>query len=84
MFAMTSVFFLTKQILCPASFCSPRPNLPVTPGIPLFPQSVNTNIRLVMFFAATDEEALYRQQRKDLELAVAQIMNFLLQKSGLN
>jgi len=37
-----------------------------------------------MFFAATDEEALYSQQRKDLELAVAQIMNFLLQKSGLN
>ena len=49
-----------------------------------FPQSVNTNIRLVMFFAAKDEEALYSQQRQDLELAVAQIMNFLLQKLGLN
>ena len=28
-FAMTSVFSVS---LCPASFCTPRPNLPVTPG----------------------------------------------------
>ena len=31
---MTSAFSLKKYIsLCPASFCSPRPNLSVTPGI---------------------------------------------------
>ena len=30
-FAMTSVF-LGRTLFCPASFCTPRPNLPVTPG----------------------------------------------------
>ena len=37
-----------------------------------------TNIRLIMFFAAKDEEALYSQQKQDRELTVAQIMNSLL------
>ena len=33
-FAMTSEFSWQNSIsLCPASFCTPRPNLPVTPGI---------------------------------------------------
>ena len=45
---------------------------------------VNTEIRLIMFFAAEDGEVLYSQQRQDLELTVAQIMNSLLQYSGLN
>ena len=31
-----------------------------------------------MFFAAKDVEALYSQQKQDHELALAQIMNFLL------
>ena len=30
-----------------------------------------------MFFAAKDKEALYSQQKQDLELTVAQIMNAL-------
>ena len=35
---MTSVFSWQNSIsLCPASFCTPQPNLPVTPGIPRFP-----------------------------------------------
>ena len=34
---------------------------------------------LIMFFAAKDEEVLYHQQKRDLELTVAQIMNSLLQ-----
>ena len=42
---------------------------------------VNTKIRLIIFFAAKDGEALYSQQKKDQELTVAQIMNFLLPKS---
>ena len=42
---------------------------------------VNTEIRLIIFFAAKDGEALYSQQKQDQELAVAQIMNFLLQNS---
>ena len=45
---------------------------------------VNAKIRLIMFFAAQDGEALYSQQKQDLELTVAQIMNSLLQNSDLN
>ena len=41
-------------------------------------QMVNTKIRLTIFFAAKDGEALYSQQKQDLELIVAQIMNSLL------
>ena len=37
-----------------------------------------------MFFAAEDEEALYSQQKQDLELTMAQIMNSSLQNLGLN
>ena len=47
-------------------------------------QMVNTEIRLIIFFAAKDEEALYSQQNQDWELTVAQIMNSLLQDSDLN
>ena len=32
---------------------------------------VNTEIRLIIFFAAKDGEALYSQQKQDWELAVA-------------
>ena len=39
---------------------------------------VNTKIRLIIFFAAKDGEALYSQQKQDRELSVAQIMNSLL------
>ena len=45
---------------------------------------VNTEIRLIIFFAAEDGEALYSQQKQDWELTVAQIMNSLLQNSNLN
>ena len=38
---------------------------------------VNTKIRLIMFFAAKDGEALYIQQKQDQELTVAQTMNSL-------
>ena len=44
-------------------------------------QMVKTKIRLIIFFAAKDGEALYSQQKQDLELTVAQIMNSLLPKS---
>ena len=39
---------------------------------------VNTEISLIIFFAAKDGEALYSQQKQDQELTVAQIMNSLL------
>ena len=34
---------------------------------------VNTEIRLIVFFAAEDGEVLYSQQKQDRELTVAQI-----------
>ena len=37
-FAMTSAYTWQNSIsLCPASFCTPRPNLPVTPGVSWLP-----------------------------------------------
>ena len=47
-------------------------------------QMVNTKIRLIIFFAAKDGEALYSQQNQNWELTVAQIMNSLLPNSDLN
>ena len=47
-------------------------------------QMVNTEIRLIIFFAAKDREALYSQQKQDRERTVAQIMNSLLPNSDLN
>ena len=35
---------------------------------------VNTEIRLIIFFAAKDGEALYSQRKQDMELTVAQII----------
>ena len=45
---------------------------------------VNTEIRLIMFFAAKDGDALYSQQKQDWELTVVQFMNSLLPNSDLN
>ena len=45
---------------------------------------VNTEIRLIIFFAAKDGETLYSQQKQDCELTVAQIMSSLLPNSDLN
>ena len=45
---------------------------------------VNTEIRLIIFFAAKDGDALYGQQKQDLELTVAQNMNSLMPDSDLN
>ena len=47
-------------------------------------QMVNIEIRLIIFFAAEDGEALYSQQKQDQELTKAQSMNSLLAKSDLN
>ena len=45
---------------------------------------VKTEIRLIIFFAAKDGEAVYSQQKQDQELTVAQNMNPLLPNSDLN
>ena len=47
-------------------------------------QMVNPEIRLIIFFAPKDGEALYSQQKQDQQLTVAQIMNSLLPNSDLN
>ena len=44
---------------------------------------VNTEIRSIIFFASKMEK-LYTVAKQNLELTVAQIMNFLLPKSELN
>ena len=63
---------------------TPSPNNPredITHG---HHQMVNTEIRLILLFAAKDGEALYSQQKQDQELTVAQIMNSLLPISDSN
>ena len=47
-------------------------------------QMVNTEIRLIISFAAKDGEALYSWQKQDQELTVAQIMHSLMPNSHLN
>ena len=42
-----------------------------------------TEIRLIIFFATKNGEALYSQQKQDQELTLAQIMNTLLPNSDL-
>ena len=44
----------------------------------------NTEIRLIIFFAAKEGEALYIQQKQARELTVGQIMNSLVPNSDLN
>ena len=43
----------------------------------------NTEISLILFFAAKDGEVLYSQQKQDWELTAAQTMNSLLPNSDL-
>ena len=45
---------------------------------------VDTEIRLIILFAAKDGEPLYSQQKQDWDLTVAQIMDSLLPNSDLN
>jgi len=45
---------------------------------------VNPDIRLIIFFAAKEGEALYSQQNQDRELTEAQIISSSLQNLGLN
>ena len=45
---------------------------------------INTEIRLIIIFAAKDGEAVHSQQKQDQELTVAQIRTSLLPNSDLN
>ena len=44
---------------------------------------VKSEIRLITFFIAEDGEAVYSQQKQDLELTVAQIISSSQLNSGL-
>ena len=45
---------------------------------------VNTKVRMIVFLVAEDGETLYSDQKEDLELTLAQIMNYWLPNSDLN
>ena len=45
---------------------------------------INTEIRLIIVFAAEDKAALYSQKKQVQDLTVAQIISFLLKVLGLN
>jgi len=45
---------------------------------------VNTEIILIIFFAAQNGETLYTQQKQVPELTVAQIISSLVKNSGIN
>ena len=47
-------------------------------------QMADTEIKLIIFFAAKDGKALYSQQGQDWELTVAQLMNSLLPNSDFS
>ena len=66
------------------SYQTPSSNNTTEDSIHGHHQMVNTEIRLIMFFAAKDGEAVYNQHKQDQELTVAQIMNSLLPNSDLN
>ena len=44
----------------------------------------NTEIRLIIFFAAKEGEALYSQEKQDWDLTMDQITNSLMQNSDLS
>ena len=73
--------FCQEKALVVANTSSNKTRVDSTYG---YHQMVNIKIRLIIFFAAKDGEALYIQQKQDQELTVAQIMNFLLPNSDLN
>ena len=73
------------QSFAKTTHCTKQHPLPTTQdSIHGHLQMVNTEIRLIIFFAVKDGEALYSQQKQDQELTVAQIMNSLLPNSDLN
>ena len=48
------------------------------------PNQIDDILRLMILSTAENGEVLYSQQKQDLELTVAQIMNSLLPNSDLN
>ena len=76
-----SIEFCQESALVIANTLLEQPREDSTHG---YHQMVNTKIRLIIFFAAKDGEALYSQQKQDQELTLAQIMNSLMPNSDLN
>ena len=73
------------QSFAKTTHCTKQHPLPTTQdSIHGHLQMVNTEIRLIIFFAAEDGQALYSLQKQDQELTVAQIMSSLLPNPDLN
>ena len=75
---------LAKPIsLCPASFCTPRPNLPVTPGVswlPTFAFQSPVMKRSSFFWVLVIEGLLSLHWTIQLQLCITVILNGLPQK----
>ena len=80
----SKVHTLYIELLMPTCEQTPSSNNTREDSIHGHHQMVNTEIRLIIFFAAKDGEAVYSQQKQDQELTVAQTMNSLLPNSDLN
>ena len=62
---MTSVFFWQNSIsLCPASFCTPRLNLPVTPGISWLPTCLLQSLMLAPWKESYDKPRQHFQKQR--------------------
>ena len=73
---------MTANIYKECYLCQPSSNNTREDSTHGHHQMVNTEIRLIIFFAAKDGGALYSQQKQDQELTVAWIMNSLLPNSN--
>ena len=81
---ITNTIIMTTIIYKEFSLCQPSSNNTREDSTYGHHQMVDTEIRLIIFFAAKDGEALYSQQKQDWELTVVQIMSSLLPNSDLN
>ena len=63
---------------CHGQIKHPLPTTQETLQMDITRYIISTEIRLIIFFAVEDGDALYSQVKQDWELTVAQIMNSLL------
>ena len=75
---MTSAFSWQNSVsLCPVSFCTPRPNLPVTPGVSCLPTFAFITIFIVMkrtSFGGVNSRRSYRSSQNRSTLAFSALL----------
>ena len=86
--AMTSVFSWQNSVcLCPTSFCTPRPNLPVTPGVSWLPTFAfqSPMMKGTSFFGVSSTRSCMSSQNRSASsaLTVAAQIWFTLLLNGL-